>query len=872
MSNLLTTATERETEAETQCLPTDVVAVKYLLQGRVQGIGVRPAIARAAIRLHLNGSVCNTTDGVRVILEGLDSNIARIEETLREELSSQAVLHFVSMVELPVVGFTDFRILEDLANLQAVVADVPTDLAMCWDCAAELVDPTNRRFGYGFSSCTQCGPRYSIVRSMPWERSRSTMACFDYCEACAAEFRKLDERRFHAQTITCPDCGPQLWFESEIASSHCRGGDAFESAIRLLRSGGVLALKGLGGYQLICDARNPEAVKRLRLRKRRETKPLAVMISERELAEAMALPWDISDVSKDGVPAFARANLSHPTVVDLEAVCDSAERSERCGNALWEHHQQEFQALTSRVNPIVLVCTGELLMFQSLSLAPQVSSGFSTIGLMLPTTPLHAMLLKALQTPLVVTSGNEDSEPIVYEENAARRALDGIADGWLHHDRRIERPIDDSVVRIIAGQSVTIRAGRGIAPLRLPLQTSHRILAVGGEQKVACAFSNGHQTVLGPHLGNMSSLAMRQRFIEHIESLQQLYQATPDTIVHDLHPDYFTSRWAADRGLRTIAVQHHHAHIVSCMLKHQIHDSEVLGVAFDGTGFGTDGTIWGGEVLLATKTSFRRVGRVLPFVLPGGEKAIDEPWRTAVSLLTTAMPEITDEEIAHLLHKTQEHHRCATQADQRFGMFAADVSLAKIRQVQQLVTSANGPLTSSMGRLFDGMAAIILGLCKSSFEGEPAMRLESVCAESAGPESNSGESTSSQWPARMKGMLDERDGMLCFDWRALVREIVTDLRLGRSSAAISRSFHQAIADMVTSVVERFGGYKVVLSGGCFQNRILTETIVGQLKLKSREVLTHGKIPTNDGGLAAGQIAIAAALLDLEHEQESCRCA
>jgi hydrogenase maturation protein HypF len=236
------------------------VAVKYLLQGRVQGIGVRPAIARAAIRLHLNGSVCNTTDGVTVMLEGQDSSIARFKETLREELSSQAVLHMVSMVELPVVGFTDFRILEDSANLQAVVADVPTDLAMCSDCAAELVDPTNRRFGYGFSSCTQCGPRYSIVRSMPWERSRSSMACFDYCEACAAEFRKLNERRFHAQTITCPDCGPQLWFESELASSHCVGGDAFESAIQLLQGGGVLALKGLGGYQLICDARNSEAV------------------------------------------------------------------------------------------------------------------------------------------------------------------------------------------------------------------------------------------------------------------------------------------------------------------------------------------------------------------------------------------------------------------------------------------------------------------------------------------------------------------------------------------------------------------------------------------------------------------------------------
>jgi hydrogenase maturation protein HypF len=701
------------------------------------------------------------------------------------------------------------------------------------------------------------------------------MACFDYCEACAAEFRKLNERRFHAQTITCPDCGPQLWFESELASSHCVGGDAFESAIQLLQGGGVLALKGLGGYQLICDARNSEAVKRLRLRKHRETKPLAVMVSGLESVLCQQCSDGRRPDRAERVPACsmgdelpelagARSGLRN-TIPQFKA--ESHECGERCGNALWEYHQHESHALTSPVNPIVLVSTDKSLSFQSLSLAPQVSSGFSTIGLMLPTTPLHAMLLNTLQTPLVVTSGNEDSEPIVYEEDAARRALDGIADGWLHHDRRIERPIDDSVVRIIAGQSVTIRAGRGISPLRLPLQTSHRILAVGGEQKVACAFSNGHQAILGPHLGNMSSLAVRQRFVEHIESLQQLYHAAPDTIVHDLHPDYFTSRWALERGLRTIAVQHHHAHIVSCMLEHRIPDSEVLGVAFDGTGFGTDGTIWGGEFLLATKSSFRRVGHLLPFVLPGGEKAIDEPWRTAVSLLTTAMPEITAEEIAHLLQPTQEHHRCGTQADQPFGMFAADVSLTKIRQVQQLVTSANSPLTSSTGRLFDGMASIMLGFCKSSFEGEPAMRLESTCAESA-----CAESTFSQRPARMKCVLEERDGMLCFDWRGLVREIVKGIRIGRSASVLSQAFHQAIADMVESVVERFAGYKVVLSGGCFQNRILTEMIVGQLRLKSRDVLTHGQIPPNDGGLAAGQIAIATALLDLEHEQESCRCA
>jgi hydrogenase maturation protein HypF len=649
------------------------------------------------------------------------------------------------------------------------------------------------------------------------------MACFGLCDACRTEFETLDDRRFHAQTIACPNCGPSLWFESAWHGVQCDGGDAFDSAIQVIRAGGILALKGLGGYQLICDARNPEAVKHLRRRKRRESKPLAVMISNREIAEG-------------------------------------SQHSDDTMNAHEEHLAAEIHALTSPMNPIVLVSMAESLTCASLSLAAEVSGGFKTTGLMLPTTPLHAVLLETLQTPLVVTSGNADSEPIVFEEGSARQNLTGIADGWLHHNRPIERPIDDSVVRIIAGQTVTIRAGRGIAPLRLPLQTTHRILAVGGEQKVACAFSNGHQTVLGPHLGNMSSLAMRKRFTEHVGSLERLYGAVPDTIVHDLHPDYFTSRWANDRGIRTLAVQHHHAHVVSCMLEHQILNSEVLGVAFDGTGLGADGTIWGGEFLLATQSSFRRIGHLMPFLLPGGEKAIDEPWRTAVSLLTTAIPEISAEDGYKLL----QHHGNAQDCCIRNPAHDAScggVALAKIRQVQQLVRGGHGPFTSSMGRIFDGISAIITGISQSGFEGEAAMRLESICDES----------TADSDTSEFECVFVEHNDTWCIDWRPIVKGIVRCIKAGESAAAISRTFHLAIADVVVSFVERFPGYKVVLSGGCFQNRILSETISGRLALFSREVFTHGRVPPNDGGLAAGQMAVAAALLDLELEQEVGRC-
>lgn len=802
----------------------NIIAVTFLLQGYVQGVGVRPATARAARRLNLTGSVVNTMEGVRVLLEGPGSAIFRYEHTLREELPKQVAFRMDNWAEVSVVGCRDFNILEDGENVHAVVADVPQDLGMCGECAVELTSPSDRRCGYGFNSCTQCGPRYSILRSMPWERSKSTMACFGLCDACRTEFETLDDRRFHAQTIACPDCGPRLLFESASDRSQCTAGDAFESAVQMIRTGGILALKGLGGYQLICDARNPEAVRRLRRRKHRESRPFAVMISRRNFAVG-------------------------------------SKNSDAAINAHAEHLTAEVHALTSPMNPIVLVSKAVSLTSETLLLAPEVSGDFKTTGLMLPTTPLHAMLLETLQTPLVVTSGNEDSEPIVFEEGSARQNLTGIADGWLHHTRPIERPIDDSVVRVIAGQTVTMRAGRGIAPLRLPLPTTHRVLAVGGEQKVACAFSNGHQAVLGPHLGNMSSLAMRQRFTEHVCSLERLYGAVPDTIVHDLHPDYFTSRWASDSGIRTLAVQHHHAHVVSCMLEHQILNSEVLGVAFDGSGFGTDGTIWGGEFLLVTQSSFRRVGHLMPFLLPGGEKAIDEPWRTAVSLLTTAIPEISAEDVYALLQHSRNSQECCIcnpADDATFG----GVALAKIRQVQQLVRGGHGPFTSSMGRIFDGISAIITGISQSGFEGEPAMRLESICDESS-KDSDA---------LDVKCVILNHHDAWCIDWRPIVKGIVRSIRAGQSPAALSRSFHLAIADVVVSFVERFPGHKVVLSGGCFHNRILSETISGRLALNSREVFTHGRVPPNDGGLAAGQMAVAAALLDLELEQEVGRCA
>ena len=835
-----------------------VIARQILLQGRVQGLGVRPAIAKLALRLKLNGTVTNTSEGVVIHLEGQESEIARFQILLADEMPPLADYRVGRIVDVHVAGCQGFAIVAGSDSAVATAADVPTDLAMCSECARELTDRTDRRFGYAFSSCTQCGPRYSIVRAMPYERRDTSMASYCLCSYCEAEFRHSEDRRFHAQTVACPDCGPQIWFEAESSSDRVTGIQAITAAGGILRAGGILALKGLGGYQLLCDATNETAVQRLRERKRRYSKPLAVMISACEFSHPGKsggspndVGWDQRLVSRAGPPDSgslggpALALLAGPT---LRANDISPDESSFAPGSISD---AEFAALTSPANPIVILDNAQLP-----SLAPNVRSGMNSLGVLLPTTPLHALLLNDVRTPLVVTSGNENSEPLAFEATAAKLSLCGVADGWLHHDRPIERPVDDSVVRVMGGQVVTIRAARGIAPLRLPVHTRHMILAVGGEQKVACALSNGRQVVLGPHLGDMSSLEVRHRFVEHTKSLQQLYGAEPTVIAHDLHPDYFTTRWAADQGLRTIGVQHHHAHVVSGMLQHGLLDQEVLGFAFDGTGFGTDGTIWGGEFLLTTKTEFRRVASLTPFVLPGGEAAIREPWRIAVSLLSAAIPEITAEQTAQLLSR-----RAAAIPNAHNDHRNALPTVAQICQVQRLVNSGIGPWTSSMGRLFDGVASVVLGICTAGFEGEPAMRLEDEC-DATDPD---------QWSPPSCCTLESTAAGIRVDWRPIMRHVVTDLQLGKSVSVIAMRFHRAMAGAVDMVAERFPCYPVVLSGGCFQNRILTELVVDTLRQKSRTVASPGKIPPNDGGLAAGQIAVAAARLEAEENQENSSC-
>ncbi len=748
-------------------------AARFLLRGHVQGIGVRPAVARLATSLQLNGSVSNRSTGVEIVVEGEAAGMALFADRLIAALPLSAIVETFTRVDTDVAGLQSFQI--EPADLTGRLATfVPRDLAVCDDCLREVATTADRRHGYAFTSCTNCGPRFSIIEAMPYERGDTSMSEFALCAACQREYEQPSDRRFHAQTNACPDCGPRI---STAAVSSCA--EVIGQARDALREGGIVAMKGVGGYQLLCDATSAEAVARLRQLKQRRSKPLAVMLEESMLGDL---------------------------------------------------HGHEHEQFHSPRNAIVLVLSSCVT-----GLAANVSAGLNTVGIMKPTTPLHWRLLAAVGRPLVVTSGNIDGEPLAYEDDSGRDSIRRIADVVLHHNRRIVRPIDDSVVRCIAGRVVTIRAARGIAPLPLKLHCDRQILAVGGHQKSSVAICNGTQSILGPHIGDLDSIATRERFVEQSRELMNLYGVEPEVIAHDQHPDYFTTRWAEEQNLPMIAVQHHHAHVVAGMVEHGWLDRTALGVAFDGTGFGADGTIWGGEFLLATACAFERVASIRPFHLIGGEHAIRQPSRIAQALVLDSV---------------------GTGSGVRF---VAATTGQNLNSPQGIVTPSFGrdslpPLcarlpgsrTSSMGRLFDGVASIILDLNDCSFEGQPAMMLEAACDWSA----------QGEYPIPC----DDSGSFMELDWRPLIRELLSEKTAGASVGAMAMKFHRTVAAAVAAVAGRFVNFSVVLCGGCFQNKVLTELVHEQLARHPSPVGLPGIIPPNDGGLAAGQLAVASARL------------
>jgi hydrogenase maturation protein HypF len=751
-----------------------VSAAQVVVRGAVQGTGFRPFVYRLARALDLTGSIRNTPFGVLIHVEGDPLAIEAFRRRLPAEAPPAALLRSIEVEAADVLGEATFAIADSDTAGELSVAVLP-DLATCPDCVREVFDPADRRHGYPFLNCTACGPRLSIIEGLPYDRPRTAMKGFALCPDCRREYEDVGDRRFHAQPVACPACGPRLAW-AEPGAPACAG-DPLELAALALEAGRIVALKGLGGYQLLVDARSEPAVARLRARKGREEKPFAVMFP-----------------TLDAVRAAARLS-------DAEAA--------------W---------LTSAAAPILL-----LEMVARGVVADQVAPGLHTVGAMLPYSPVHHLLMARLGFPVVCTSGNFSEEPMAIDAAEAEARLGAIADAFLHHDRPVVRPVDDSVARAVDGRLLVTRRARGFAPLPVPVSKSlPGVRAYGAHLKNAVAWAGGGQIVVTQHIGDLDhplSLAAQARAIADFE---RLFQLRPMAVACDLHPDYATTRLAEASGLPVIRVQHHHAHVAALLAEHDA-DGEVLGVTWDGTGFGPDGTVWGGEFLRATRTGYRRLARLLPFTLPGGEAAARQPWRSAMGAL---------------------------YAVEGLGLWELDVP--PVRRAAQwgdvlntLLRSPTTVRTSSVGRLVDAVSAILGLRQESTYEAHAAMLLEQAVAP-----------TVDAYPFSLL----EREGELPdapaleIDWRPALAAILADVKRGVTPSLVAGRFHRTLARMAASVAEWAGIPRVGLTGGCFQNAVLTQFTSDELRRRGFDVLTHSLVPPNDGGLAVGQALVAASRL------------
>jgi hydrogenase maturation protein HypF len=746
------------------------------IEGVVQGVGFRPFVYRAAVRHGLAGSVRNSLQGALVEVEGDEHSLQRFLDEVTAPPAASSARRRVTMQWDEPRGFGGtFTIAGSARDGEARLFPAP-DLAACDACLGELSDPRDRRHGYALLACAECGPRFTMVAALPYDRERTTMGAFAMCAGCRGEYENPDDRRFHAEGIACPACGPRLTLHAADGALVPTGDPIAVAAVALSR-GGIVAVKGLGGYHLACDATVSAAVAELRRRKRREAKPLAVMV--RDLAEARSL-----------------GHLS----------------------------EAEMGLLASSARPIVLVRRRA-----AAPIADDVAPGCRDLGIMLPYTPLHHLLLQAVGRPLVMTSGNASDEAIAYRDDDAQHRLRGVADLVVAHDRAIGVPCDDSVARVVRGTPQLVRRSRGYVPLavRLPLEASRPVLACGGELKHTFALVRGEQAFLGQHLGDLAGESAFRAFLDAVAHFRRLFDLAPEVVAHDLHPGYRSTLYARSLGgVERIAVQHHHAHVASCLADNGV-DRRVIGVAWDGTGHGADGHVWGGEFLVADLGGFERAGHLELVPLPGGDAAIREPWRMAAVFLRAAYGEaMTGLDLAFV--------RRLDRAAWRVLARAADQGL-------------NAPLTSSAGRLFDAVASLLGLRDRTVFEAQAAMELEAL----AEPEADR------IYPARLDGSGDA----LVVRTTDIVRGIVEDLLAEVPAARIAARFHATLADVLARVCERIrertGLGAVALSGGVFQNAWLQAAAIGRLEIAGFEVYTHGQVPANDGGLALGQAAVAA---------------
>jgi len=758
-----------------------------VVRGVVQGVGFRPFVHQEARRRKLGGWVRNESGQVRIEAQGPRDALEGFCAALRRACPSPARVDSLEIEPIPLAADAgEFRI-ESSAGASAPLPSLPADLAVCDACLAEIRDPAQRRHEYPFTNCTRCGPRWSIIERLPYDRPRTAMASFAMCEACRAEYENPADRRFHAQPIACPRCGPTLRLVDRNGREITAGSEALEQTARAILDGQIAALKGLGGFQLLVDATNNAAVSLLRNRKRRPDRPLALMF---------------------------------PSLDQVRCCCRVSE--------------EESRALTSPQSPIVLLrrieeqpcetASGSLSTLHS-PLSTLLAPGNPYLGVMLPYTPLHHLLMDAVRRPVVCTSGNLSEEPMAIDDADALERLGPVADVFLTHDRPIVRPVDDSIVRVGPDGVQILRRARGYAPLPIAMQIDGAdgpvVLAVGGHLKNTVALVLGGHAVISAHIGDLDSVASVNVFSKAIDDLLEFFEARPEAIVCDLHPDYASTQHArrlAERfGAKLLRVQHHHAHAAACMAEHALR-GPVLGVSWDGTGYGADGTIWGGEFLLCEGAAYRRAAHLRTFALPGGDHAARQPRRSALGVLFELLGEASKEYALRWFSDAQRNTLFTT-----------------------LKRGINAPRTSSMGRLFDAVAALCGLPATISFEGQAAMALEFA----ADPR----ESGAYEMPLVQSQA----------DWAPMLRAILADLADGVSVGRISARFHNALANLAASAALAIAPAKnlpVVLGGGCFQNDLLTRRVRDRLMAEGFSVYTACCVPPGDGGLALGQAWLA----------------
>jgi hydrogenase maturation protein HypF len=747
--------------------------LRILVRGAVQGVGFRPFVYRHATALGLTGWVGNSTEGVTVEAEGDGDRVAALVGAMRAAPPPNASVIAVETCEIEPLGEDRFGIRTSAAG-GARTAQVLPDIATCEDCLRELFDPADRRHLYPFINCTQCGPRYSIIEDIPYDRSRTSMRHFPMCPTCRTEYEDPEHRRFHAEPTACPDCGPRLALWNGAGESLAAGHEALMAAASAVQEGRIVAVKGIGGFHLLADARDEESVQRLRVRKHREEKPFAVMF---------------------------------PTLEQVAASCRIS--------------PVEETLLTGPARPIVL------LRRIGGPVASAVAPRNPWLGALLPYAPLHHLLMRALG-PVVATSGNVTDEPIVTDEGEALERLAGIADLFLVHDRPIVRPVDDSVVRVVCDRELILRRARGYAPAPIAApDLPAGVLALGGHLKTTVALTQATSVVLSQHIGDLETAEARAAHARTAADTTRLHAAQVRCVVCDSHPDYASSHAAEAMGLPLIQVQHHLAHIIACMAEHRV-VPPVLGVAWDGTGYGPDGTIWGGEFLQVTETGWRRFAHLRPFRLPGGEAAAREPRRAALGLLFEASGDA-------MFGPTDLPPLAAFSSAERNVLWA------------MLMQGVNAPWTTSAGRLFDAFAALTGLRQHASYEGQAAAEFEAAA---------DGSSTGRRYALAVRAARDEA-GSLIVDWQPALEAALANLRAGVAPSAVSEALHNGFADAIAEVARRAGEQRVVLSGGCFQNARLTETTVGALRAAGCEPIWHRRVPPNDGGIALGQAVWAA---------------